>query len=163
MRKLSLLLIVSLLVLSGCRSEPERDVAVEIDFAAEEQAIRAVVEELKRGYEQEDVGIWEGIISQDPGLLFIGIGERHYFEGWDALRLGLEEEWGAVADVQVTVRDLEIHILPDGMHAWSTCLFDWQATAGGEMLYVPCRQTAIYEKQAGEWVMLHFHDSVGTL
>ena len=94
-------------------------------------------------------------------MINIGIGVDHYFVGWEELKLGLETEWAAVSDTKITVSDLKITLLPDGKHAWSTCKFDWQANIGGQTARQACRQTAIFEKREGKWIVLHFHDSVG--
>jgi ketosteroid isomerase-like protein len=131
----------------------------EVDLAAEQQAIRELHDKLIKGYELKDFEIWANNIAHDPETVNMGPAVEHYFVGWEELKKGLEIEWAAVSDAKVTVSDMKINVLPGGKYAWSTCRFDFQATVGGQPLFMPCRQTAIYEKRDSGWILIHFHDS----
>jgi ketosteroid isomerase-like protein len=67
----------------------------------------------------------------------------------------------AGSDIKITQTDLRIHFSPDHRLAWATCLWDWREKMGEEIATAPVRCTWVVERRDADWVIVHWHKSVG--
>ena len=149
-----------LLSLFACAPAPEPE--LEVDLAAEEQAIREVIDNNVRGWNQRDMELFASTIAHDAELVIFGFTADAYFVGWEAFETAVEAMFAEFSDSRLTVSDLRVNVLPDGKLAWATCLWDWQATMGEQVLQLSGgRWTLVLEKRETGWVIVHYHDSIG--
>jgi ketosteroid isomerase-like protein len=80
--------------------------------------------------------------------------------GWDALQKVMEGQNAGLEDIKITVTDMKIHLVPSGLVAWATCLWDFEAKMGGQEMSLPVRCTWVLEKEGEDWKIIHFHKSV---
>ncbi len=163
MRKLWFLLMgASLLLTLGCQPRVEENAEEpSVDLAAEEKAIRGLLEDYKMAKEREDMELYARVIAHDPEMVNIAPGANAYFIGWDSLENAVEAEFDLVEGTSISTRDLKINLHPDGKIAWATTRWDWHANVNEQPMQLSGRATFVFEKREAGWVIVHFHGSVG--
>jgi ketosteroid isomerase-like protein len=147
-----------LLLALGCQPAQEP----EVDLAAEEQAIREVLDKCVQGWNERDIELFGSTLAQDENLIIFGYGYGGEFFGWEAVKAAVEEMFTMFSDSNLTVSDLRVFVTPDGNHAWAACYWDWEATMGEAPLKLTGgRWTMVFEKREAGWVMVQYHDSLG--
>lgn len=63
--------------------------------------------------------------------------------------------------IKITQTDLRIHFSADRSLAWATCLWDFRARMGDQLVIEPTRCTWVLERRDADWVIVHWHKSVG--
>jgi ketosteroid isomerase-like protein len=132
-----------------------------INVAAEETAVKAVLDNYVKSIVQEDIALYEKILSHDTTVVYFGTSEAPIL-GWQALKPVIEAQNAALSNTTIDVTDTRIRFSPEGDFAWATQLWRFRATAGDTQLDLPVRCTWILEKQKGHWIIVHFHKSVAS-
>ncbi|MBT8395442.1 MAG: nuclear transport factor 2 family protein [Gemmatimonadetes bacterium] len=154
----SLLVLTAVLAIS-CAAPPEE--APPVDLAAEEAAVRVVVDQFGEMWETEDVGLAAQIFSQGPDLLVYGTDAAEVWVGYDLFAASLEEQFASYEDTEVTTRDQVVTVHSSGEIAWMREIADWHVTVGGERMEVnDMRVTGVLEKRDGAWLFVQMHVSV---
>jgi len=163
MRKSWLLLMgASFLFLPSCQPPiEEKAEGPSIDLAAEEQAIRSLLDDYVTAKEQEDMELYARVLAHDSEMVNIAPGANAYFVGWDSLKKAVEAEFAMVTGTKINTRDLKIIVQRDGKIAWATARWDWQANVDNQPMQLSGRVTFIFEKREAGWIIVHFHGSVG--
>ena len=124
-------------------------------------AVQSILDAWIAGVEQENLSLITQIVAPDEDALFLGSGAAEQFRGWSAVRAALEAQAAAVKDIRVTASDVDIHLLGGGRAAWATSLWTFEGRLGDQRVSVPLRCTWICEQRGQDWVLVHFHKSVG--
>lgn len=148
-----ILMITALELVMGCQRG--------VDTAAEQSAIKAVLDNYIESIENEDIEEYGKIFVHDPEMVNFGTGAKERIVGWDALRKVIEEQNAALSETKITQSDVTINLSPEGRFAWATCLWDFKATMEGQVMQLPVRCSWVLEKRGEEWKIVHFHKSVG--
>ncbi|KPK69986.1 hypothetical protein AMJ87_09540 [candidate division WOR_3 bacterium SM23_60] len=140
------------LFLAGC--EPAK-----VDTAAETAAVNAVLDSYMQAVVNEDMEAYSENVAHDAAMVnFGGFGDP--ISGWAALQDVMEQQNAALSETHIEVRDLDIHVSPDGKLAWATCLWTLTAKMGEDPITLSLRCTWVLEKRADKWVIVHFHKSM---
>ena len=105
-----------------------------------------------------DIKLAAQVWDTSPEVTFIHpLGEAH---GWTEVQAFLTNIMGAMfTDRKLTLRDIKVHVY--GEAAWSE--FNWHFTAtqrkDGAVVQTDGRETQIYRKRGGRWVLVHVHYS----
>jgi len=154
MKRVSAALIVAAVMLAmGCQRT--------FDSAAEQSAIKAVLDDYIQSIEKEDIELYGTLFVHDPQMVNFGTGAKERIVGWDALKKVIEEQNAALSDTKITQSDVTVTLSPEGRFAWATCLWDFQATMQAQAMQLPVRCSWVLEKRGGDWKIVHFHKSVG--
>jgi ketosteroid isomerase-like protein len=97
--------------------------------------------------------------AKSPDLVFYDVAPLKY-QGWSEYRAGVEKVFFAnYTEVHLEPSD-DLKIARRGPVVWTTLTFKLSGKAkDGKMLDLDCRHTAIWEKQAGKWLIVHEHVS----
>jgi ketosteroid isomerase-like protein len=79
--------------------------------------------------------------------------------GWDEVRAGWEQAAQALSAGQVSLDDLVVLPIADGV-AYTVGTEHGQVKVGGDTVGVDWRVTNIYRREAGEWKIVHHHTDV---
>lgn len=140
------------LFLAGC--EPAK-----VDTAAETTAVNAVLDSYVQAVVNEDMEAYSKNVAHDAAMMnFGGFGDP--ISGWAALQDVMEQQNAALSETHIEVKDLNIHVSPDGKLAWATCLWTLSAKMGEDPITLPLRCTWVLEKREDTWVIVHFHKSM---
>jgi ketosteroid isomerase-like protein len=151
-RRLALLIAVILLAMTA---------HAKVNLAAEQAAVKAVLDNYVKSIVQEDMALYEKILSHDTTVMYFGTSEAPIL-GWQALKPVIEAQNAALSNTTIDVTDTRIRFSPEADFAWATQLWRFRATAGDTQLDLPVRCTWILEKQKGHWIIVHFHKSVAS-
>lgn len=124
-------------------------------------AVQSVLEAWIAGVEQENLGLLAQIVAPDEEAVFIGSGAAERIRGWTALQAALKGQAIAVKDIRITADAPEIHLLAGGQAAWATSNWTFEGRLGDQPISAPLRCTWICEQRGPDWVLVHFHKSVG--
>lgn len=131
-------------------------------FDTVRDAVQSILDAWIAGVEQENLSLLAHIVAPDEEAVFIGPGAAEQIRGWTALQAALAAQAAAVKDIRITAGELEIHRLAGGQAAWATSNWTFAGRLGGDQLIsVPLRCTWICEQHGPEWVLVHFHKSIG--
>ena len=112
--------------------------------------------------------IWDGWGTLDPSNVaqYYATGPHTFFDiaplkytSWDEYKAGVVKELGDYKSAKFTVNDdAEVH--PAGQYAWVTATVKEDMTQkSGKREMGNFRWTAVFEKQNGNWVIVHEHVS----
>lgn len=124
-------------------------------------AVQSILDAWIAGVEQENLGLLAQIVAPDEDAVFIGSGAAERIRGWTALQAALEAQAVAVKDIRITADEPEVHRLAGGQAAWATSNWTFAGRLGDQMISAPLRCTWICEHRGSEWVLVHFHKSIG--
>lgn len=97
--------------------------------------------------------------TKSPDLVFYDVAPMKY-QGWSEYRTGVEKTFFANYTVVHLKPYDDLKITRRGPVVWTTLTFKLSGTAkDGKMLDLDCRHTAIWEKHAGKWLIVHEHVS----
>jgi ketosteroid isomerase-like protein len=150
--KLLTLAAISLL-LASCAREPQ------VDLAAEKAAVQTALDNYVTAVEQEDWAAYSAVMSQSTDMVNFGAFGSPVV-GQDGLRQVMQGQFDGLADVTIDVSEMHIDVEPSGQFAWATCLWTFKGMMGETPLELPVRCTWILKKEAGRWVIAHWHKSV---
>lgn len=155
LRSLSPALLVPL-ALAACASPPPP-----VDMAAEQDAVKTVVDEFPEVLESENMDLFSTIMAHDDDMVAFGTDAAERWVGYEQIRRALEAQFAAFDSAVLVVRDQVIHVNPQGTTAWVSELMDWEIRAGdNRMVLQGSRFTGVLEKRDGHWVFVQFHVSM---
>lgn len=124
-------------------------------------AVQSILDAWIAGVEQENLGLLAQIVAPDEEAVFIGSGAAERIRGWTALQAALAAQAAAVKDIRIKADEPEVHLLAGGQAAWATSNWTFAGRLGDQRVSVPLRCTWICEQRDQDWVLVHFHKSVG--
>jgi len=131
-------------------------IASEVETAAVAERLRDYVEAV----EAEDLDRYGQLVAHDEQLAWYG-SMPGQIVGWGGVQAAMREMFEGLSEIRIDQTDLRVHFSPDRQLAWATCLWDFHAKAGEEAVLEPVRCTWVLERRLGEWVIVHWHKSVG--
>jgi hypothetical protein len=121
----------------------------------------AVVRALFQANAERDLPTMEKLLAQDADMIGYTIGGRK-FTDWNQLALALKEEFDSVSRLEFPITDL--HVWTRGDMAWYVAEADYiryLGNGGDETRTVlPLRETGVMERRNGQWVVVHWHESL---
>jgi ketosteroid isomerase-like protein len=109
-----------------------------------------------RAFESLDIAqmdqVWshgEHVRCIHPGWCLLG--------GWDAVRQSWEAIFRDSAEMRFSISDVGVHV--EGNLAWVTCRENILSHARGQIAVTALLATNLFERRAGEWLMIHHHAS----
>ncbi|MFZ2287191.1 MAG: hypothetical protein WAV93_09420 [Bacteroidales bacterium] len=147
----NLMLLFTVILLASLISCEEK-----IDIEKEKEAIKAVFEQEKEGFFNQDAKVMAETWIQEPSsvkMYMLDDGQTK-FTGWDAIKKHDEEN---VADTSldrkkftVTFRDYEIQLLEDEA-AWVTCETVWNGVENDLPVELIQTRINVLRKDQGKW------------
>jgi ketosteroid isomerase-like protein len=131
-------------------------IATEVEAAPVAETIRRYIEAV----ETEDLAKYAELVAHDDGLTWYG-SMPGQIVGWGELESDIRGMFEGLSDFKITQTDLCVHFSPFRQVAWATCLWDFRAKSGDQEVVEPTRCTWVLERREGNWVIVHFHKSVG--
>jgi ketosteroid isomerase-like protein len=131
-------------------------VAVDVEAAAVAETIQRYIEAV----EELDLAKYATVVAHDGDLAWYG-SMPGQIVGWGEIEGVIRGMFDALSDIRITQTDLRIHFSPDRRLAWATCLWDFRARMGDEPVIEPTRCTWVLERRGTDWVIVHWHKSVG--
>jgi len=153
MKYLSLVLVMMVSAIVGCKSQPV------VDVDAETAAITALLDEYVNSVETENMDLYAKLVSHDTTMVTFGSFGKP-IKGWDALVKVMEGQNELLSDTKVTMSDLKIYVASDGKMAWARCLWVLRANMADNPVELPIRCTWVFEKGEAGWMIVHFHKSL---
>jgi len=130
----------------------------EMDAAA---GAKAVVDEVNKIFESEDMAAFDRIFAHDADAVSFGTDAAERFVGYDALKKSVAEQFASFDGSKLTVRDEVVKASRGGDAAWFSEVVDWDTKAGGQPVSLKgCRFTGVLEKRDGAWKVVQFHASM---
>jgi ketosteroid isomerase-like protein len=126
----------------------------------EAAAVAATIQRYVEAVEAEDLDAYARIVAHDPDLAWYG-SMPGQIVGWGELEPLIREMFEGLSDFRITQTDLRVHVSPDRQVAWATCLWDFRAKSGDQEVVEPTRCTWVLERRDADWVIVHFHKSMG--
>jgi len=133
-------------------------VAIDVEAAAVADTLKRYVDAV----EERDLVRYAAVVAHDDDLAWYG-SMPGQIVGWSEVEQVMRGIFDAGSDIKITQTDLRVHFSPDRQLAWATCLWDWRGKTGEEVAEVPVRCTWVLERRDAEWVIVHWHKSVGVL
>lgn len=124
----------------------------------EAEQIQHLIKNYAAAVDAADVKLAGRVWDNSPDVTFIHpLGEAH---GWEEVKGFFTEVMGGMfSERKLTPRDIMVHVYGDS--AWSE--FSWHFTAkqkkDGATVQTDGRETQIYRKARGGWVLVHVHYS----
>jgi ketosteroid isomerase-like protein len=131
-------------------------VAVDVEAAAVAEAIHRYIEAV----EERDLAKYATVVAHDDDLAWSG-SMPGQIVGWGEVEDVIRGMFDALSDIQITQTDLRTHFSSDRSLAWATCLWDFRARMGDQPVIEPTRCTWVLERCDADWVIVHWHKSVG--
>lgn len=78
--------------------------------------------------------------------------------GWDAVRASFEQVAHAASNGTIEMTDRDIHV--SGDVAYEIGVERGQVTLAGEAVRIEHRVTNVYQREAGEWKLIHHHTDI---
>jgi ketosteroid isomerase-like protein len=125
---------------------------------SDEDAVLAVLDQFRRGWETLDAEAVLDCFARDPGTVVIGTDEGEYWRGFDALVEPFRVMTGAFTD-PVYRWEGPPHIHVAGNIAWADGTLDTSLTAGGQQLDVTMRTSWVLHRGT-RWEVVQAHFSV---
>ncbi len=154
MKNFIILVVATILIVSGCTPK--------VDIEAEKAVVRAVVNDLEKALETNDLELLSKLFSHSPDNIFIGTDMAERWVGYDSFIEAHKQFFVSVEKgSEITSHDVVLAINKSGDVAWVSSLGDWKGKSQGESFtFEGLRMTMVLEKQDGKWVIVHSHGSV---
>lgn len=130
--------------------------AIDVESAAVADVLNHYIEAV----EEQDLVKYATVVAHDDDLAWYG-SMPGQIVGWGEVEHVMRGMFEAGSTIKITQTDLRIHFSPDHQLAWATCLWDWREKTGEEVAQVPVRCTWVLERRGHDWVIVHWHKSVG--
>ncbi len=129
---------------------------LDVDTAAVADTLTRYIEAV----EERVLVKYSATVAHDDDLAWYG-SMPGQIVGWDEVEGVIHGMFDALSDIRITQTDLRIHFSPDRSLAWATCLWDFRARMGDQPVIEPTRCTWVLERRDRDWVIVHWHKSVG--
>jgi ketosteroid isomerase-like protein len=124
----------------------------------EEDAVLAVLERFRIGWEDLDADVVLSCFADDPQIVVIGTDEDEYWRGFDALAEPFRTMVGAFTDpVYRWAEPPHIHV--HGDMAWADARLDTSLTTGDKRLAILMRTSWVFRRR-DRWEIVQAHFSV---
>lgn len=130
--------------------------AIDVESAAVADMLNRYIEAV----EDRDLVKYAEVVAHDDDLAWYG-SMPGQIVGWSEVEQVIAGMFGAISDIKIIQTDLRIHFSPDRRVAWATCLWEFRATLGDQPIVEPTRCTWVLERRDADWVIVHWHKSVG--
>ncbi len=127
---------------------------------AEAAAVADLLNRYVEAVEERDLDKYSEVVAHDDDLAWYG-SMPGQIVGWGEVEEVIRGMYEALSDIKITQTDLRIHLSPDRQVAWATCLWDFRAKMADQLVEEPTRCTWVLERREGDWVIVHWHKSVG--
>jgi uncharacterized protein (TIGR02246 family) len=128
---------------------------------SETAAVRAVLDQVVRAWDTNDVSLISGIIAHDSDMVSFGTDAAERFVGWDALKASIEKQFTTYTGTKAVVKHRDIKLAADGSVAWAAEVMDVSTHSGSEAVALEgMRVTSVLEKRGGKWLIVQFHYSM---
>ncbi len=121
----------------------------------------AVVRALFRANAEKDLPTMEKLLAKDADMVGYTIGGRKYV-GWNELAHALQEEFDSVTRLEFPIT--ELHVWTRGDIAWYVVEATYVRYLGSgkdeTRTVLPLRETGVMERRDGQWVVVHWHESL---
>ena len=131
-------------------------VAIDVESAAVADTLNRYIDAV----EKRDLVKYSAVVARDDDLAWYG-SMPGQIVGWGEVEGVIRGMFDALSDIRITQTDLRIHFSPDRSLAWATCLWDFRARVGDQPVIEPTRCTWVLERRDPDWVIVHWHKSVG--
>jgi uncharacterized protein (TIGR02246 family) len=138
----------------ACQSAPE------IDFAAEEQAVAKVMNQINAAWESEDLEVFARLVAHDADMVNFGADANDRWVGWEGLEAGLRQQFEVFSDTKVTPGEVDIHVSRSGNVAWLAQAMSMSMEFLGSPMTLEARITCVFERRGADWRLVQFHYSV---
>jgi ketosteroid isomerase-like protein len=130
--------------------------AIDVESAAVADMLNRYIEAV----EERDLVKYAKVVAHDDDLAWYG-SMPGQIVGWSEVEQVIRGMYEALSDIRITQTDLRVHFSPDRRLAWATCLWDFRAKMGDQPVLEPTRCTWVLERRDVDWVIVHWHKSVG--
>lgn len=131
--------------------------APSVDEGAEEE-IRARFEAFNRAWERRDMAFVRGYYAHDPGMLVFF--ERRQLRGWPRVETLYENMFAHAARGRIESTTSNLQVKAQGNLGYVAANFHLQITEpSGEVSADVGRQSVVFERRDGRWVVIHRHTS----
>ncbi|HSE38728.1 MAG TPA: nuclear transport factor 2 family protein [Blastocatellia bacterium] len=122
-----------------------------------ESEFRAILEQYFAAWSTLNPDNAAKFYAKDAGLVFYDIAPLKYV-GWTEYKTGVIKAFTETMSSGKLTPNNDLQVTQRGPVVWTTVTFHLSAKpkAGGEM-ELDCRQTAIWEKRGGKWLIVHEH------
>ena len=136
------------------------DRAPTVDLEADKRNLEAVMREVNTAWETEDLTAFSRVVAHDEDMVSFGadVGER--WVGWDAIEKGLQRQFEAFDDTEVTPQHIDIRVAESGRLAWIAQTMEINTKFLGSPIALEARITAVFAKRDARWLLVQFHYSV---
>jgi ketosteroid isomerase-like protein len=126
---------------------------------ADEEAIRGLIAKYAKSVDDADTALASEVWATTPDVSFIH--PRGHERGWEQVKRNVYENlMGArFSERNLRTRDVAVHVFGDA--AWAEFYWDFTAKlkSDGSTLKTQGRETQVYRKSGGRWVLVHVHYS----
>ena len=123
-----------------------------------ETNVLAALRRYWESYGKRDVDSAIAEVLPDPNVLYIGTGVDEVLRGVEAFREHMQRDWGQSDSVEMELRNESVSSVGDV--AWVAADLDVHVKNLGEAFTMECRQTAVFVKRDGRWMLAQSHVSV---
>ena len=126
--------------------------------AAEMEKVKAANQAFYEAFSGRDMKRMEHMWSQEPHVRAIHPASKEVLSGWEAVRKSWEEVFGRFEQISISMKDAQVRV--DQNVAWIVGPEQFQGRrVGGEAVTFTALGTNVFEKQGGNWLMVHHHGS----
>ena len=130
-------------------------------WASEPSTPEEVLRTLVRANADKDIPTMSRWMAHDEDCINYTIGGRKYV-GWNELAKDLQEEFEAVAHLDIPIRELQVWTR--GQIAWFVMEIDYMRYSGQgpnqQLHLLPLRETGVLERRNGNWILVAWHESL---
>jgi uncharacterized protein (TIGR02246 family) len=148
-------LFLPLFMLSTLGSESRQAVSEADRLSAAE--VRARFQEFNRAWERRDLDFVRDYFAHDPDMLLFF--ERRQLRGWDRVESLYRNMFANASNGTVKSRFENLEVGARGDLAYVAANFRLEIQREQELTVDEGRQTVVYEKREGRWVVVHRHTS----
>ena len=148
-----------LLDLSNSAAEDVGDVdRATIDHEA---AAEAVVAQLWRAFEIQDLDLLSQVMAHDSNMIIIGTDAAERWVGYEPFIAAEEKMFASFDFERLSIHDQVLTVHESGHVAWFSAIVDGEVTVGERHQSVGgIRITGVLEKRGPGWVIVQYHSSV---
>ena len=154
MKRMYLILMVSLLAFSACK----QDKSPVCDVVAEKKAIKLALEKYIIANEARNISMIGELWANDSSVLSLGTDRQDILKGFEAVEQQFKSQFERFENTFISSRDQMIYIHPACETAWFSEVLQYNYTVGDKAKeYSDLRFTGFLEKRDGKWVIIQTH------
>ena len=159
MKKVLLVLLVTLFMVS-CNNQPiEKKAEVDIDREIEKVAL--VLEKYVIANERQDIDLVHNVWAAEPDIVVFGTNSDEKLIGWNAIKNAMEVQFNSFEDTYISIHDQIINVDEMGQTAWFSEIVNYNYIYQGEtMQFEGLRFTGVLQKFGDDWLIVQSHMSI---